>query len=146
MINNDEHFAQQIKQQLDAHKLDADTRLALQQVRAKALSVSARRSWRLPWLEFAVTASLLTVLAINFPAIKPAKVPEKIAPNTAQTTQKRSAPSAAPPNKTPTKTAAGKPVIPSAADAELLENLELYEDAEFYQWLSEQPQQGAHDA
>jgi hypothetical protein len=146
MINNDETFIQQIKLRLDEHQLDADTRLALQQARVKAMSAGSRRRWRMPWLEFAVTASLLTVLALNLPVTKPAKTPEKIEPSTAKSVQPRRTATAATASKTPAKTPAAKPTNQSTADAELLENLELYEDAEFYQWLSEQPHQGAQDA
>jgi hypothetical protein len=150
MINNDETFIRQIKQQLDEHRLDADTCLALQQARIKAMSPASRRRWRMPWLEFAVTASLLTVLALNLPANKPAKAPDNNAPGLVQTVHPRNPGGSATPANAPVKPAAqptqNKPAGQSVADAELLENLELYEDAEFYQWLSEQPQQGAHDA
>lgn len=150
MINNDESLTQQIKQQLDAQVVDADTRLALQQVRVKALSTATHRGWRMPWLEFAVTASLLTVLAVTIPAYKPAKSPERKSPSAAQVAETRGirppATASTPSNNISAKPMVEEPANQIAADAELLENLDLYEDAEFFQWLSEQPQQGAHDA
>lgn len=135
-----------IKQALENQTLDSDTRLALQKARARALQKSSA-PWRtLPWFKFAMTASLFAVLAINLPNKKsvPTLVtkPETVAANTAPSK------SLVKPIITPVK----KPVEVKAvstepsADADLLENMELYEDAEFYQWLSEQDTQGVTDA
>ena len=127
-----------IRQVLDANPPDADTRLELQRARAKALTPEPKRSWRLPWLEFAVSASLVAVLAVTLPRPPAAvKAPQPVA-------------AAGKPAPAATATAA-KPAVKAApetaaADADLLENLELYEDAEFYQWLSEQDGEGVHDA
>lgn len=127
-----------IRQVLDANPPDADTRLALQRARARALTPEPKRGWRLPWLEVAVSASLVAVLAITLPrppvAVKP-QAPVAVAGKPAPAS---TATAAKPAVKTAPETA--------AADADLLENLELYEDAEFYQWLSEQDGEGAQDA
>ncbi|WP_297801566.1 hypothetical protein [Arenimonas sp. GDDSR-1] len=129
-----------IRQVLDANPPDADSRRALQLARAKALTPEAKRAWRLPWLEVAVSASLVAVLAVTLPRPPAAvKAPQPVA------AAGKPAPAA-----TATATAA-KPAVKAApetaaADADLLENLELYEDAEFYQWLSEQDGEGVHDA
>lgn len=127
-----------IRQVLDDNPPDAETRLALQRARARALTPKSKRSWRLPWLEFAVSASLVAVLAVTLPRPPVAvKAPQPVA---------------AAGNPAPATTAtAAKPAVKTvpesvAADADLLENLELYEDAEFYQWLSEQDGEGVHDA
>lgn len=127
-----------IRQVLDANPPDADTRRALQHARAKALAPESKRAWRLPWLEVAVSASLVAVLAIALPRQPAAvKAPQAVA----------AAGNPAP----PTTATAAKPDMKKApttiaADADLLENLELYEDAEFYQWLSEQDGEGVQDA
>lgn len=127
-----------IRQVLDANPPDADTRLTLQHARAKALAPESKRAWRLPWLEVAVSASLVAVLAIALPRQPAAvKTPQAVA----------AAGKPAPPaTATSAKPAVKAPPASAAADADLLENLELYEDAEFYQWLSEQDGEGVQDA
>ena len=135
---DDDKLIRDIRQVLDANPPDADTRLALQHARAKALTPETKRAWRLLWLEFAVSASLVAVLAIAIPRPPaPVKTPQPVA------AVGKPAPA--------TMTTPAKPAVKSvpetaAADADLLENLELYEDAEFYQWLSEQDGEGVHDA
>lgn len=144
MTGNDDRFIQQVVQVLDAHPADAEARAALQRARGKALSASPRARRRMPWLPFAVTASLLTVLALNLPQQKPSVAPQKASASLATGKANASAPASSPAKPMPQakKTPAESP----AADADLLENLDMYEDAEFYQWLSEQSGQGAHDA
>lgn len=127
-----------IRQVLDANPPDADARRALQHARARALAPEARRGWRLPWLEVAVSASLVAVLAITLP-----RPPTAVKPQATVAAAGNPAPA--------TAATAAKPAVKTApeaavADADLLENLELYEDAEFYQWLSEQDGEGAQDA
>lgn len=133
--SDDDQLIQDIRQVLDANPPDAESRRALQHARAKALTPESNRAWRLPWLEVAVSASLVAVLAVTLPrqpvALKP--------PPAVAAAGKPAAPATA---------TAAKPVVKTspatvAADADLLENLELYEDAEFYQWLSEQDGEGA---
>ena len=115
-----------IRQVLDANPPDADSRRALQLARAKALTPEAKRAWRLPWLEVAVSASLVAVLAVTLPRPPAAvKAPQPVA-------------AAGKPAPAATATAkAAKPAVKAApetaaADADLLENLE------FYEWLSQQ--------
>jgi hypothetical protein len=144
MNGNDDTFIQQVVQVLDAHPADADARAALQRARGNALTTSPRARRRIPWLPFAVTASLLTVLALNLPQQKPHTMPQKPAVSLATGPAKASAPAASPAK--PAQQVQKNPVESANADADLLENLDMYEDAEFYQWLSEQSGQGAHDA
>lgn len=140
MTGTDETLIHDIRQVLDANPPDAETRNALQRARACALTPEQKRTWRLPWLEFAVTASLIAVLAINLPGRQASvKTPQ---PSPIATAGK-SVP-ATPTTATSTATKAAPAT--ATADADLLENLELYEDAEFYQWLSEQDAEGAQDA
>lgn len=139
MTGTDETLIQNIRQVLDANPPDAETRGALQRARARALTPEQKRTWRMPWLEFAVTASLIAVLAINLPG-RPASV------KTPQPSPIAATGKSVPATTTATSTATKAAPAPAAADADLLENLELYEDAEFYQWLSEQDAEGAQDA
>lgn len=150
MTGNDEHLKliADIRKVLDEATLDADSRAALQRARGHALQNSRRKSWRMPWLQFALGTSLLAVLAVNLPergmlsdgqgpthqvaVIEPA--PAKAANTTSKTEAVKS--------KTPAESVAA---ASAAMDADLLENLEMYEDAEFYQWLSEQDAEGASD-
>jgi hypothetical protein len=151
--DNREHtMIADIKRLLDAELPDADTRAALQQARIRALSATGKRQ-RTPWLEFAVAASLVAVVAVNLPRPKPAAVPAPAtavartpasanAVKTAVTPQpvKPTSPSAATPQAKPVASQA------TAIDMDLLENLDLYEDTEFYEWLSEQEGEGVLDA
>jgi hypothetical protein len=136
--SDDAQLIQDIRQVLDANPPDADTRRALQHARAKALAPESKRAWRLPWLEVAVSASLAAVLAITLPRQPVALKPPPAVAAAGKPAAPATATAAKPVLKTPPATV--------AADADLLENLELYEDAEFYQWLSEQDGEGAHDA
>jgi len=110
----------------------------------------------MPWLQVALGASLAAVLAVNLPER------EKHAQGSGGANAVAVAePMPAGAAETLSKPASAKPVIadvPDArpvtvatvpapgVDADLLENLEMYEDAEFYQWLSEQDAEGAIDA
>lgn len=136
--SDDAQLIQDIRQVLDANPPDADTRRALQHARAKALAPESKRAWRLPWLEVAVSASLVAVLAITLPRQPVALKPPPAVAAAGKPAAPATATAAKPVLKTPPATV--------AADADLLENLELYEDAEFYQWLSEQDGEGAQDA
>jgi hypothetical protein len=91
----------------------------------------------MPWLEFALASTLVAVLAVNL-TDRPSTVKDRPSQAVTATTQ----PAAA---KSPVKSS---PVADPGElpDADLLENLELYEDADFYQWLSEQDGEGALDA
>lgn len=136
--SDDDQLIQDIRQVLDANPPDAESRRTLQHARTKALTPETKRAWRLPWLEVAVSASLVAVLAITLH-----RQPAALKPPPAVAAAGKPAP--------PATATAAKPVVktpPAAvtADADLLENLELYEDAEFYQWLSEQDGEGAQDA
>ncbi|MBP7369862.1 MAG: hypothetical protein KA902_00325 [Arenimonas sp.] len=137
-----------IKQILDSQPLDQDSRFALQKARAQALTNPSRSCRQLPWLPFAFTACLIAILAINLPskAPSPASAPKpKISVVSVNN----------PPTKVsakPIATIVEKPVATnsatslSSADADLLDNLEFYEDVEFYQWLAEQDNHGVADA
>ncbi len=144
--SQDKQLIADIKQLLDSQTLDSDTRLALQKARATAFSREAKSWWQLPWLQFAVSASLIAVLAINLPNRKSAPT-LAIKPETVAVSYS--------PIKEPVKvvattveqpTAIKSTALQASVDIDLLENLELYEDAEFYQWLSEQDTQGVSDA
>lgn len=141
-----------IKQLLDAELPDADTRAALQQARIRALNEPGKRQRR-PWLEFAVAASLAAVVAVNLPRSKPDDVATPTtavarAPVSASAVTTAVVPSPAKPTSPSDVTPQAKPVASQAAavDMDLLENLELYEETEFYEWLSEQESQGGLDA
>jgi len=133
---NEKRFIEQINTLLDASAVDADERKALQQARMRALQAYPKRGAPLPWMAFALSAALAAVLVVNLPGKTPVAVNQAKTP--ANTTAKPSKPAV---NNTATKSASA-----SALELDLIENLELYEDAEFYQWLSEQSEQGAHDA
>ena len=139
--NENQYIIAQIKQTLDAEALDQDTRSALQRARISALQ-SKQGIWRkIPWLEFAVSASLVAVLAVTLPKTK--SVPHETTTGKAIASAdltKQQAP------KTPTENKSVKKPDSSVADPELLENLDFYEDQEFYQWLSDSEQRGAKDA
>lgn len=148
-----------IKQLLDAELPDADTRAALQQARIRALNEPGKRQRR-PWLEFAVAASLLAAVAVNLPESKTDPQSAPATPLAARNTTNTSGtavavlPQKPPPPMPPTlvrptdSRLQAKPVASQAAavDMDLLENLDLYEDTEFYEWLSEQESQGGLDA
>ncbi len=141
-----------IKRLLDAELPDAKTRSALQQSRIRALAETGKRQ-RTPWLAFALAASLVAVVAVNLPQSKPGTRPATAAPVAykAPVTSAGKAVVTSVPDK-PTPPSSDKPQTkPLAAqapaiDMDLLENLELYEDTEFYEWLSEQEGQGGLDA
>ena len=157
--NREQQLIADIKHLLDAELPDADTRAALQQARIRALSETAKRQ-RTPWLEFAVAASLVAVVAVNLPQ---SKTGSKTAPATPLAARKTASSSAAavavlpqktPPPMPPTlvrptdSRLQAKPLATqvSGIDMDLLENLDLYEDTEFYEWLSEQEGEGVLDA
>lgn len=144
---DDTHLIAQIRQQLERDRPDAGTRAALQQARIRALSGVPARVRPAPWLGFALAASLLAVVFIVLPG-KPAGTDQRLASQNGKTdavatTKQRPGNTAI--GKGPTQQAAKPPVTP-APDLDLLENLELYEDTEFYEWLSEQDGQGGLDA
>lgn len=136
--SDDDKLIRDIRQVLDANPSDAETRHALQRVRARALTAATKRSWRMPWIEFALAATLVAVLAVNLPG-RPSAVKDR---------QTQPVAVAAKPSPAAKPAAQSAPVAASGIppDADLLENLELYEDAEFYQWLSEQDGEGVQDA
>lgn len=150
--NREQQLIADIRHLLDAELQDADTRAALQQARIRALAGHQKRQ-RTPWLEFALAASLVAVVAVNLPQSKTetrsatvASVAQK-APAASNSKavavhqpDKSTSPSAATPQAKPIASQA------PAIDMDLLENLELYEDTEFYEWLSEQEGQGGLDA
>ena len=158
MTGNDEQLKliTDIRRVLDDTPLDADSRAALQRARGHALQAGRRRAWHAPWLQVALGASLLAVLAISLPhreqhalgtgAANPVAVAE---PTPAISPAIATKPEDTPVRPVSTKQVNAKPAaiasVP-AVDADLLENLEFYEDAEFYQWLSEQDAEGASDA
>ena len=151
--NEETRLIADIKHRLDAELPDADTRAALQQARIRALSRTDNRRQRSYWLEFAVAASLVAVVVVNLPQHKN---------DNSQPSVKAVARSSDSPIKEPAVTQpqvlaaehpsrplnAVKPVVVQAAvtDIDLLENLDLYEDTEFYEWLSEQDGLGGLDA
>lgn len=137
-----------IKQILDSQPLDQDSRFALQKARALALT-NPSRSWRqLPWLPLALTACLIAVLATNLPSKAPSPVSAP-KPKTAEVAVNHPSSNV---SAKPIDTIAEKPVMTNSAttktsaDADLLDNLEFYQDVEFYQWLSEQDNHGVADA
>jgi hypothetical protein len=141
---------------LDHTPLDADSRAALQRARGHALQAGRRRAWRMPWLQVALGASLAAVLAVNLPereqraeGIGNANAVASAEPSPATSPTIASKPKQAPVRPASIKQEDAKPAVIAsvpAVDADLLENLEMYEDAEFYQWLSEQDAEGAIDA
>jgi hypothetical protein len=135
--SEEDKLTRDIRQVLDDNPPDADTRHALQRIRGKALASDAKRSRRTPWLEFALASTLVAVLAVNLTG-RSSNVKDRPSQAVTATTQPAPAKS----------TIKSSPVADTGAlpDADLLENLELYEDADFYQWLSEQDSEGALDA
>ena len=152
---DDARLIGQIRQHLERDLPDADTRAALQQARIKALAADHGRPRRAPWLGFAVAASLLAVVLVKLPnaetdagrLLANHNNTAKSTPAVATHTDSKPAANTQTASKTADKpaSAAAKPTGP-AADLDLLENLELYEDTEFYEWLSEQDGQGGLDA
>ena len=158
MTGNEENtrLIADIRKLLDQTPLDTDSRAALQRARGHALQKGRRRAWHVPWLQVALGASLLAVLAISLPhreqhalgtgAANPVAVAE---PMPAMSPAIATKPEDTPVRPVSTNQVDAKPAaiasVP-AMDADLLENLEFYEDAEFYQWLSEQDAEGASDA
>lgn len=141
-----------IKRLLDAEPPDAETRSALQQSRIRALAATGKRQ-SMPWLGFALAASLVAVVAVNLPQSKTGTRPDTAAPvvQKAPVTSAGRAVAASVPDKSVSPSAAAPQAKPlsaqtSAIDMDLLENLDLYEDTEFYEWLSEQESQGGLDA
>lgn len=158
MNGNDEQLKliTDIRRVLDDTPLDADSRTALQRARGHALQAGRRRAWRMPWLQVALGASLAAVLAVNLPeheqraeGIGSANAVASAEPTPATSPAIASKPKQAPVRPASSKQEDAKPAAIASApavDADLLENLEMYEDAEFYQWLSEQDAEGAIDA
>jgi hypothetical protein len=158
MTGNDDNLKliTDIRRVLDDTPLDADSRAALQRARGHALQAGRRRAWRMPWLQVALGASLAAVLAVNLPErgklFDDAETVKHVAsaePSPATSPAIASKPKQAPVRPASTKQEDAKPAVIAsvpAVDADLLENLEMYEDAEFYQWLSEQDAEGAIDA
>jgi hypothetical protein len=157
MTGNEENtkLIADIRRVLDDTPLDADSRAALQRARGHALQNGRRRAWHMPWLQVALGAALLAVLAINLPErgnlfddTDTAKQVVSAEPAPAMPPAIATKPMQAPLRPASTEQEDAKPVAivsVQAADADLLENLEMYEDAEFYQWLSEQDAEGASD-
>lgn len=151
--NKEQHMIANIKRMLDDNRLDVDTRAALQQARIRALAKTAKYQKPQRWLEFAVAASLVAILAINLPYIKndAPSTGESLKPKNpslAINTKTRSDQHSIKPKQTPASVATTQTNTNQAEtiDMDLLENLDLYEDTEFYQWLSEQEAQGDLDA
>jgi hypothetical protein len=152
MTGNDDNLKliADIREVLDRTPLDASARAALQRARGRALQNGGKNPGHMPWLTFALGASLTAVVAVNLPQSKPDSRPAPATPVVrnasagkavaALASDKPISPSAAKPQAKPL--AAQAPAI----DIDLLENLDLYEDAEFYEWLSEQEAQGGLDA
>ena len=69
MTGNEENtrLIADIRKLLDQTPLDTDSRAALQRARGHALEAGRRRAWHAPWLQVALGASLLAVLAISLP-------------------------------------------------------------------------------
>ena len=151
--NEETRLIADIKHLLDTDLPDADTRAALQKARIRALSQTENRRQRSYWLEFAVAASLVAVVVVNLPQHKnddsrpSVKVvaQQSDSPIKAPAVTKPQVLAAEPPSRPLT---AVKPAVVQAAvtDIDLLENLDLYEDTEFYEWLSEQDSLGGLDA
>lgn len=151
--NEETRLIADIKQLLDADLPDVDTRAALQQARIRALNRTENRRQRNHWLEFAVAASLVAVVVVNLPQHKnddsqssaSVVAQRSDSPIKKPAVAQQQAPTAEPPSRPP---AAVKPAVVQAAamDIDLLENLDLYEDTEFYEWLSEQDSLGGLDA
>lgn len=151
--NTEQKMIADIKQLLDADMPDIDTRAALQQARIRALTDSEKHTQRKPWLEFAVAASLVAVVVANLPQSKNDVQSTATTPIAQKTTVSTSTKTVAtlPPDKPKSPSAVRTQTTPvtsqaSAIDIDLLENLDLYEDPEFYEWLSEQEAQGGIDA
>lgn len=151
--NKEQHMIANIKRMLDDNRLDVDTRAALQQARIRALAKTAKYQKPQRWLEFALAASLVAILAINLPYIKndAPSTGETLKPKTpslAINTKTRSDQHSIKPKQIPASVATTQTNTNQAEtiDMDLLENLDLYEDTEFYQWLSEQEAQGDLDA
>lgn len=151
--NEDNRLIVDIKHLLDAGLPDVDTRAALQKARIRALSRTENRRQRSYWLEFAVAASLVAVVVVNLPQHKN----DDSQPSVKVVAQRSDSPIKEPTitqpqvmvSEPPSRpTAEVKPAIVQAAamDTDLLENLDLYEDTEFYEWLSEQDGLGGLDA
>lgn len=151
--NSEQHMIADIKRLLDAHTLDVDTRTSLQKARIRALT-GTESSWsRRPWPELAFAVSVMAVVAIYLPQIKTVE-PEATRPslvNKPTTIVSKNTIPISPTVKTDralTKTPSISPIAKQVQtiDMDLLENLDLYQDAEFYEWLSELEDQGEIDA
>lgn len=147
--NKEQHMIANIKRMLDENRLDVDSRAALQQARIRALAITAKYQKPQRWLAFAVAACLVAILAINLPYIKndapsigQSQIPKK--PSLAINTKTGSDQHSIKPKQTPASQMNTKQA--QSIDMDLIENIDLYEDAEFYQWLSEQEVQGDLDA
>lgn len=162
MTGNDDNLKliADIRNVLDATTLDSSTRSALQRARGRALQDGRKTPSHMPWLTFALGASLVAVVAVNLPQSKTGSQSAPATPLAARKTTSTSAtavavlPQKTPPPMPPTlvrptdSRLQAKPLATqvSAIDMDLLENLDLYEDTEFYEWLSEQEAQGGLDA
>lgn len=151
--NEETRLIANIKQLLDADLPDVDTRAALQKARIHALSRTENRRQRNYWLEFAVAASLVAVVVVNLPQHKNdvGKPAVKIVSQRSEAPIKTPAvtqPQVLAPEPPSQPTSIVKPAVVQTAvmDIDLLENLDLYEDTEFYEWLSEQDGLGGLDA
>ena len=151
--NEETRLIADIKQLLDADLPDVDTRAALQKARIRALNRTENHRQRSYWLEFAVAASLVAVVVVNLPQHKN----DDSEPSANVVAQRSDSPIKKPAVTQPQVLApeppsrplnAVKPAVVQAAvtDIDLLENLDLYEDTEFYEWLSEQDSLGGLDA
>jgi hypothetical protein len=151
--NEETRLIADIKHLLDTDLPDADTRAALQKARIRALSQTEKRRQRSYWLEFAVAASLVAVVVVNLPQHKN----DDSRPSVKVVAQQSDSPIKAPAVTQPQVLVAEPPSRPLTAvkpavvqatvtDIDLLENLDLYEDTEFYEWLSEQDSLGGLDA
>lgn len=151
--NEETRLIADIKQLLDADLPDVDTRAALQKARIRALNRTENHRQRSYWLEFAVAASLVAVVVVNLPQHKN----DDSEPSANVVAQRSDSPIKKPAVTQPQVLApeppsrplnAVKPAVVQATvtDIDLLENLDLYEDTEFYEWLSEQDSQGGLDA
>ncbi len=136
---NEHRLIEQINALLDANRANTDERKALQLARSRALLTQPKRGAPLPWMAFALSAAFATVIVVNLPGKHPIVAKQAI------TQSKPPTASVSPANNNPVSTKSATSAT-SALDLDLIENMELYEDAEFYQWLSEQSAQGAHDA
>ena len=151
--NKEQNMIAEIKRLLDADIPDHETRVALQKARIQALAGTEKRWQRNHWLEFGFAATLLAVIAINLPqpkstvpTVPPSLVDNK--PIAIVSTNTNTVQQVNKPKRTSSNLPSAAPIANQAEsiDMDLLENLDLYQDSEFYEWLSEQEAQGVIDA